>query len=177
MDTQKTPAAARYTVAAARARVIADIAHDRWSTPETMPVLRQIGGHLTTAAEHLDTYTPGPALIVLPVEACEALRKADTLAEHHPHSRFAQGFTNYVLAPLTGRELPLPGRLDPVRSQLGRREAQIAHTIVMLHADDEQQAEQPNAWIREVMDAWRTWVQLSAEVRVDNARPCNRRHP
>ncbi|WP_228183994.1 hypothetical protein [Streptomyces anulatus] len=173
MDPQNAPLTARYSLAAARARVIADIARDRWTTPETMPVLWQIAEHLEAAAQRFDAHTPSP---IVDLEACEALWAADTLAEQHPHTRFAVDFTRYVLALLGGRPLPLPGRLDPVSPQFARREARIAHTIVMLHADDEQQAEQPNAWIREVMDAWRTWVQLSAEVRVDNARPCNR-HP
>ncbi|MFJ2225619.1 hypothetical protein ACIOFY_36955 [Streptomyces anulatus] len=174
MATFISPFPARYATASARARVIADIARDRWTTPETMPVLRRIAEHLDAAAEHLDAHTPGP-FVDLPIEACEALWEADTLAERHPHTRFALDFTNYVLAPLSGRTLPLPDPLRPVSPGLARQEATLVHTIVALHADKERQAEQPTEWLREVMNAWCNWVRLSSAVRLDNARPANRR--
>ncbi|MFB8023574.1 hypothetical protein ACFC36_33930 [Streptomyces rubiginosohelvolus] len=168
------PHAARYATAAARARLIAEIALDRWAPDTATPILRRIADHLTEAADHFDAYTPLGDVITLQFEACAALWEADHLAEQFPHTRLGQEFTSYVLAPISERPLPYPAPLRPASPQMARNESVLAHTIYALNTDTAHQAEQPEAWLREVMETWRRWVQLSELVRVDNARPCNR---
>ncbi|MEU3137015.1 hypothetical protein ABZ691_30130 [Streptomyces sp. NPDC006854] len=168
------PHAAHYATAAARARLIAEIALDRWAPDTATRILRRIADHLTEAADHFDAYTPLGDVVTLQFEACAALREADHLAEQFPHTRFPQDFTSYVLAPLSERPLPDTAPLRPGSPQMARTESTLAHTIYVLNTDTAHQAERPEAWLREAMEAWRKWVQLSELVRVDNARPRNR---
>ncbi|MFI6142383.1 hypothetical protein ACIBCC_29855 [Streptomyces griseus] len=174
MTATARPHAARYATAAARARLIAEIALDRWAPGTATPILRRIADYLTDAADQFDAHTPLGGFVDLPSEACAALWEADHLAEQFPYTRFAQDFTSYVLAPLSERPLPDTAPLRPVSPAMARTESALAHTIYVLNTDTAHQDQQPEAWLREVMEAWRKWVQLSELVRIDNARPCNR---
>ncbi|MER7952027.1 hypothetical protein ABTY59_32015 [Streptomyces sp. NPDC096079] len=167
-----TPRATPYAQAAQRARVIAETALDRFAGPGTIQVLVRISGLLEAAALFLDDEQPGPYVSV-PVEATEALWKADTLAEEHPDTRFPEGFTNYVLHALTGRPLPFPAPLHPVSDRMVLREIDLRNRLSQLHADTEQQAARPDEWLRAVLTTWQKHMRLATEVRVDNARPCN----
>lgn len=163
-----------YAQAAQRARVIADIARDRYAGPDTMTILVRIAGFLSSAALFLDDEKPGP-VVTVPTEATEALWRADTLAEQHTQTRFPEGFTTYVLHPLTGRPLPFPAPLHPVSPALTLRETDTRNRLAQLHADTEQQTERPDEWLRAVMTTWQKHMRLADEIHVDNARPCNRR--
>ncbi|MET9776224.1 hypothetical protein ABZ023_18520 [Streptomyces sp. NPDC006367] len=161
-----------HALAAQRARVIAQIARDRYAPPATRPVLETIAGYLDTAAHHLETDTPG-ALVSVPVEATEALWHADRLAEEHPATRFPTDFTNYVLHQLTGRPLPTPEPLNPTRPALAEREQSLTWRLRSLHADTATQAQHPAEWLYSALGLWQRLMRLADEVRVDNARPCN----
>ncbi|MFB7436531.1 hypothetical protein ACFCZ5_34905 [Streptomyces microflavus] len=175
--TPPQPFTAQADKAAARARIIAEVARDRFAPPKTIDVLRKIAGILDVVADDIRLYSPSETKAHgVSLKALEGLRSAEALALAHPAARFAQGFTLYVLYPLFGSPLPLPSPLRPVTRQLARREANIAHRIVVHNADREQSARHPEEWLRLVMAAWREWVSLAGEVEVDNARPDNRRH-
>lgn len=162
-----------YAQAAQRARVIADVARDRYAGPDTMTVLVRIAGFLDSAALFLDDEKPGPD-VSLPDEVTEALWRADTLAEQDPQTRFPEGFTNYVLHALTGRPLPFPEPLNPVSPTLALREIDARNRLAQLHADTEQQAECPDGWLRAVLTTWQQHMRAADIIRADNARPCNR---
>lgn len=160
-----TTFAAQYAQAVQRARTIAAIARDRFAGQDTMAVLDRIARHLDDAAQFLDAHEAGP-VIDLPIEACEALWEADTLAEQHPQARFPVDFTNYVLAPLSGRPLPFPEPLNPVTDEFAVRETDLTNRLRQLHDDGELMTEQPDEWLRTVLTVWRDWMRLSGEVRV-----------
>ncbi|MEU0002621.1 hypothetical protein ABZ069_37605 [Streptomyces microflavus] len=167
------PPRAQTEEAALRARVIAEVARDRFAPPKAIDTLLWIAGILDcVAADILDG--PSETHGVAP-KALEGLCSAEALALAHPAARFAPGFTLYVLSPLFGTPLPIPAPLRPVTRRLARREANILHRIVALNADREQSAKHPEEWLRLVMAAWREWVSLAGGVELDNARPDNRR--
>ncbi len=168
------PFADRCRQAAHRARVVAEIARDRWADPATMTALRiTMAGHLDAAAAHFDAVPVGCDEGV-PTAATEELFRAEQIAVEHPTGHFPAELGEYVLAPLVDRELPFPARLDPVRPEFedfAQRETDLAHALHLLHADDEHQRERTDDWLRQVFAVWRQWLSLAGEVRVDNARP------
>ncbi|MEV6403938.1 hypothetical protein AB0M58_13465 [Streptomyces bobili] len=164
--------------AAQRARCVAEIARDRWAAPVTRTVLRHaMAGHLDAAAASLEAvaagYHEGP-----PAEATAGLFRAKQIAEEHPEGRFPAELGEYILAPLVDRDLPFPARLNPVNPEFedfAQREADLAHALHLLHADDEHQQERTDEWLQQVFTVWRKWLCLAGEVRVDNGRPDNQR--
>ncbi|MCG8971825.1 hypothetical protein [Streptomyces sp. CL12-4] len=170
----QTTTATPHAQAGQRARVIAEIARDRFAPPATLPILQTIAAHLETAAHYLETDTPGD-LSSITVEVTEALWLADMLAEDNPATRFPVDFTNYVLHQLTGRPLPFPAPLNPLSSTLAEREASVTGRLQHLHDDTTAQANHPAEWLRAVLALWQKHMRLADEVRADNGRPDNQR--
>ncbi|MDV6291363.1 hypothetical protein R2F25_38780 [Streptomyces sp. UP1A-1] len=172
-DTLTTPyrfVAQRSRMAAHRARVIAEIARDRFAPPATLAAMRDMAALLDVAAAHFDAVPPN-APRELPTEATEALFRAEQVAVDHPASRFPAELGEYVLSPLVCRDLPMPAPLKPRDTgRFARREADLVHALHLLHADYTHQRERPADWLRQVFAVWRDWMRLEAEVREDNAR-------
>ncbi|MEU5476681.1 hypothetical protein [Streptomyces mirabilis] len=161
--------------AARRAAVVAEIARDRWVDPATMPALRTMAGHLDAAAAHFEAVPPGSDEGV-PTAATEELFRAEQIAVEHHDGRFPAELGEYILAPLVDRDLPFPARLNPVNPEFqdfAQREANLAHALHLLHADDEHQRERTDDWLHQVFTVWRGWLRLVDEVRIDNGRPDN----
>ncbi|MGW0334297.1 hypothetical protein ACWD0J_20920 [Streptomyces sp. NPDC003011] len=171
------PFADRCRQAAHRARVVAEIARDRWADPATMTALRiTMAGHLDAAAAHFDAVPTGYDEGV-PTAATEELFRAEQIAVERPAGRFPAELGEYILAPLVDRDLPFPARLDPVRPEFedfAQRETDLVHALHVLHADDEHQRERTEDWLRQVFAVWQAHARLAGEVRVDNARPSNK---
>ncbi|MGW2550041.1 hypothetical protein [Streptomyces sp. NPDC001635] len=166
-----------YDAAAQRARVVAEIARDRFAPPATMSALGFIAAHLDAAAAAFEAVPPG-AYDELPTEACEELFRAQEIAAQHPAARFAADFGEYILVPLIDRALPFPDRLDPADlefADFGKREADLVHALHRLEWDGEHQWERTDDWLRQVFTVWRDWMRLAAEVHVHNSRPENQR--
>jgi hypothetical protein len=162
--------------AARRARVIAEIARDRWTDPATMVALRRtMAGHLDAAAAHFEAVSPGYDE-GLPTAATEELFRAEQIAVEHPTGLFPAKLGEYILVPLVDRDLPFLARLNPVNPEFqdfAQREADLAHALHLLHADDEHQRERTDDWLHQVFTVWRKWLSLADEVRIDNGRPDN----
>ncbi|MCX4976505.1 MULTISPECIES: hypothetical protein [unclassified Streptomyces] len=169
-----TPFVDPYRQAAQRARVVAEIARDRFAPPETLPYLNFMAAYLETAARLLDAQPPG-AYEELPTEATEALFRAEQIAVEHPAARIPAELGEYVLVPLVDRPLPFPNPLGPVSARYEKQEADLVHALHLLHDDGEHQRERTDDWLREVFTIWRKRMRLADDVRVDNARPCNQR--
>ncbi|SEE82884.1 hypothetical protein SAMN05216483_6685 [Streptomyces sp. 2131.1] len=178
MSTTTAPVVNQYAQAGQRARTVAEIARDRFTTdPNIRAALYGIAERLDAAAREFDAVPPG-AYEHLPLEATEELFMAEQIAVEHPAARFPADLGEYVLVPLVDRELPLPHRLNPVNpgfEEFGRREAEQAHALHLLHDDGPHQWERTDDWLRQVFKVWEKRLRLEAEVHVDNARPCNRR--
>ncbi|MEU2969017.1 hypothetical protein ABZ687_29070 [Streptomyces ardesiacus] len=172
-DTLTTPysfVAQRSRMAAHRARVIAEIARDRFAPPAAFAALQGMAALLDVAAAHFDAVPPN-APRELPTEATEALFLAEQVAVDHPAARFPAELGEYVLAPLVNRPLPLPAPLKPRDTgRFAQREADLIHALHLLHADGTHQQERPADWLRQVFTVWRDWMRLEGEIREDNAR-------
>ncbi|MFK0159062.1 hypothetical protein ACIQVK_44210 [Streptomyces sp. NPDC090493] len=172
------PFIGQYAQAAQRARVVANIARDRYTTDHGIRVaLLRIAAHLDVAALEFEAVPPG-AYEELPTEACEELFMAEQVAVEHPATRFPAELGEYVLVPLVDRELPFPARLNPVNPEFAKfaqRETDQAHALHLLHRDNEHQWERTDDWLRQVFKVWEKHLRLEAEVRVDNGRPDNQR--
>ncbi|MFE4583617.1 hypothetical protein, partial [Streptomyces chartreusis] len=162
-----------------RARVLARIARDRFSDPETMRTLGDIARHLSAAADALANYTPstipGLAGHDAPSEAWEELFIADTLAYDHSATFFPGDFTEYVKAPISGRPLPFPDPLNPLADWLGVRELVLRKRLKQLHDDNAQANENVDEWLTAVFTVWRDWMELAGEIADDNAKAYHRR--
>ncbi|GHH22405.1 hypothetical protein [Streptomyces lanatus] len=172
------PFVGQYAQAAQRARVVAEIARDRFTTdPSIRATLYAIAERLDAAAREFVAVPPG-AYEELPTEACEELFMAEQIAVDHPAARFPAELGEYVLVPLVDRELPFPRRLDPARPEFAKfaqRETEQAHALHLLHADGPHQWERTDDWLRQVFKVWEKHLRLAAEIAVDNGRPCNQR--
>lgn len=168
----------QYRQAAQRARVVAEIARDRYTTDANIrAVFRSIAAFLDEAAREFEAVPPG-AYEELPTEATQELFMAEQIAADHPAARFPAELGEYVLVPLVDRELPFPARLNPVNPEFqdfAQREADLAHALHLLHDDNEHQWERTDDWLRDVFKVWEKHIRLAAEVRVDNGRPDNQR--
>ncbi|WP_331762507.1 hypothetical protein OG612_45600 (plasmid) [Streptomyces sp. NBC_01527] len=162
---------APYQLAAESARIIAAAARDRFAPPATISVLHTIAARLETAAAALADHQG----TLLPFEATEALAEAERLAAENPQTRFPKGFTNYVLAPLTGRDYPVPAPLTPLDPSLAAREADLTYRLTLLHAQfaTATTPQAIDAWLTSALAVQRDLMRLAGEVAVDNARPCN----
>ena len=173
-----TPFVDQYSQAAQRARVVAQIARDRFTDDNSIrAALMGIAGHLDAAAREFEAVPPG-AYEELPTEATEELFHAEQIAVDNPAVRFPNNLGEYVLVPLVDRELPFPGQLEPVNPEFmdfAQREANLAHALHLLHSDGDHQWERTDDWLRQVFRVWEKHLRLAGEVRVDNGRPCNRR--
>ncbi|MFJ4988829.1 hypothetical protein ACIP9H_34135 [Streptomyces sp. NPDC088732] len=160
-----------YAQAAQRARVVAEIARDRFAPPRTMSALGSMAAHLDAAANAFDAVPPG-AYEELPTEATEALFRADEIAAANPAGRFPAQLSEYVLVPLVDRELPFPARLDPVDVvRFAQREADLVRSLHRLHYDGDHQWQRTDDWLRQVFTVWQQHARLADEIRTDNARP------
>ncbi|MGW0191146.1 hypothetical protein ACWDV7_36210 [Streptomyces sp. NPDC003362] len=167
--------AQRARAAAQRARTIADIARNRYTTdPAIRAALLAIAGHLDTAAHEFDAVPPGTRSKI-PNEATEPLFLAEQIAVDHPATRFPAVLGEDVLVPLVDRDLPLPARLNPTDSKFARREADLLHVLLALHADGPHQFQRTDDWLRQVFTVWQQHMRLADEVRIHNSRPGNQR--
>jgi hypothetical protein len=164
-------------VAAERARIIAQVARDRFAPPATITVLRFIASHLDRAATAYDSYRQGTLLNPLFEAAHAALNDARELAQLHPDTRFPVNFTDYVEAAFSGVTLPMPTPLNPVSDALRAREATLTHRLTLIHAalNETGSVQGTDAWLSSALAVQRDLMRLADEVRVDNARPCNQR--
>ncbi|MFD9395005.1 hypothetical protein ACFWBB_31035 [Streptomyces sp. NPDC060000] len=178
MTTTAAPFVGQYAQAAQRARVVAEIARDRFTTdPAIRAALLGIAERLDAAAREFEAVPPG-AYEELPTEATEELFMAEQIAVDHPAARFPAELGEYVLVPLVDRELPFPRPLNSARpkfAQFAQREAEQAHALHLLHADGPHQWERTEDWLRQVFKVWEKRLRLEDEVRVDNGRPDNQR--
>lgn len=178
MSTTAAPFVGQYEQAAQRARTVAQIARDRFTTdPGIRAALYAIADRLDAAAREFDAVPPG-AYEHLPSEATEELFMAEQIAVDHPAARFPAELGEYVLVPLVDRELPFPRRLNPVNpkfAQFAQRETDQAHALHLLHDDGPHQWERTDDWLVQVFKVWEKHLRLEAEIAVDNGRPCNRR--
>ncbi|MFI7415284.1 hypothetical protein ACIBU0_42290 [Streptomyces sp. NPDC049627] len=178
MSTTAAPFVGQYEQAAQRARTVAEIARDRFTTdPRIRAALLAIAERLDAAAREFAAVPPG-AYTELPTEATEELFMAEQIAVENPAARFPAELGEYVLVPLVDRELPFPRRLNPVNpefAQFAQREAEQAHALHLLHNDGPHQWERTDDWLRQVFKVWEKHLRLEAEIAVDNARPDNRR--
>ncbi|MEU1275643.1 hypothetical protein [Streptomyces sp. NPDC005799] len=176
--TTTAPFIDQYRQAAQRARVVAEIARDRYTTdPGIRAALHGIAERLDAAAREFEAVPPG-AYEELPTEACEELFMAEQIAVDHPAARFPAELGEYVLVPLVDRELPFPRRLNPVNptfAKFAQRETEQAHALHLLHDDNDHQWQRTDDWLRQVFKVWEKHLRLEAEVRVDNGRPDNQR--
>ncbi|MGP4046885.1 hypothetical protein [Streptomyces sp. 2A115] len=176
--TTTAPFLDQYRQAAQRARVVAEIARERFTDdPRIRAALLGIAERLDAAAVEFEAVPPG-AYEELPTEVTEELFTAEQIAMEHPAARFPAELGEYVLVPLVDRELPFPVRLNPVNPEFAKfaqREADQAYALHLLHADNEHQWERTEDWLRQVFKVWEKHLRLEAEVRVDNGRPCNPR--
>ncbi|WP_329020381.1 hypothetical protein [Streptomyces sp. NBC_01601] len=170
--------ASPYRTAADRARVIAAVARDRFSPPETLHILDVIARHLSAAADHFavrtSSTTPAGTDLTLPAEAATELRIADALAASHPATRLPVGFTEYVKAPFTG-QLPFPEQLNPVTARFAEEEKDLRARLDQLHSDTDRAATNVTEWLTDILTVWLKWMRLADVVRVDNGRPDNQR--
>ncbi|GAA2439278.1 hypothetical protein [Streptomyces glaucus] len=168
-----------YAAAAERARILAQIARDRFAPPETLRVLGDIARHLDAAADTLAAYKPstipGLAGHDVPSEAWEELFIADTLALDHPATRFPTDFTDYVKQPITGRRLPFPDPLNPLADWLAERETALRDRLEQLHADTARADADAAGWLTDVFTALRDWMKLAGEIAEDNRRAYHHR--
>lgn len=168
----------QYRQAAQRARVVAQIARDRFAdNPVIRAALVAIAQRLDHAAREFEAVPPG-AYEELPTEATEELFRTEQIAVDNPAVRFPADLGEYVLVPLVDRELPFPGRLDPVNPEFAdfaQRETDLVHALHRLHADGDHQWERTDDWLRQVFRVWEKHLRLAGEVHFDNARPYNRR--
>ncbi|MFI8206657.1 hypothetical protein [Streptomyces sp. NPDC085937] len=175
MDTTTSP----YLAAADRAHVIAQIARDRFASHGIVRVLHDIARHLDAAADMLAKFQPstipGIAGHEAPMDAWEELFIVETLADDRPQTLFPPEITEYVKAPVMGRALPFPEPLNPVSARFAAEETKYRARLEQLHQDTARAADDPAGWLTDVCTVWRDWVSLREVVRVDNARPCNRR--
>ncbi|MFI0813646.1 hypothetical protein [Streptomyces echinatus] len=155
--------------AAQYARIIAAIARNRPAPPATLQILQVIASQMDTAANYLDTDTPGP-LSSLPIEATEALWLAEVLAEDNPATQLPADFTNYVLHHVTGRPLPFPEPMLPLSDRLAMQEVDLTNRLQHLHDDTDMQAAHPDEWLRTVFSLWQKLMRLADAVREDNNR-------
>ncbi|QOV40224.1 hypothetical protein IM697_18555 [Streptomyces ferrugineus] len=174
--TTTAPFLDQYRQTAQRARVVAEIARDRYTTEDSIrAALAGIAARLDAAAREFEAVPPG-AYEELPTEATEELFMAEQIAVDHPAALFPAELGEYVLVPLVDRELPFPRPLNPARPEFAKfaqREAVQAHALHLLHADGTHQWERTDDWLRQVFKVWEKHLRLAAEVRVDNGRPCN----
>ncbi|MFD5856117.1 hypothetical protein [Streptomyces chartreusis] len=168
-----------FRAATDRARVLAQIARDRFADPATMRILGDIARHLSAAADALANYTPsttpGLAGHDVPSEAWEELFIADTLAYDHPATRFPGDFTDYVKQPITDRPLPFPDPLNPLADSLAKRETALRDRLEQLHAATARPDVDVAGWLTDVMTVWRDWMKLAGEIALDNERPYHHR--
>ncbi|MFF9901310.1 hypothetical protein [Streptomyces longispororuber] len=176
--TTATPTVSPYTHAARRARTLAEVALDRYTTdPGIRDALVRIALHLDGAAYALEAVTPGADESSY-TDATEELFHAEQIAVENPAARLPAELSSYVLAPLVDRALPLPAPLHPKSPDFAdftRREADLAHALHLLHSDHEHQAQRTDDWLRQVCKVWQQHTRLADEVRADNARA--HRHP
>lgn len=155
--------------AALRARIIAQVARDRFAPPATITALRFIASHLDRAAEAFERHGSK--------DAAAALSDALELVRLNVDTRFPANFTDYVNAPITGVALPMPSPLNPVTPAFAQREADLRHRLTLVHEQLSQATSEidTDAWLPSALALQRDVMRLAAEVRVDNARPCNQR--
>ena len=160
-------------IAAARARIAARVARDRFAAPETMRALQFIAAHFdaaTTAYESYDGTTSAPF-----TEAEHALADARELITLHREGRFPVSVIDYITAPLAAAPLPTPRALNPVSEQLAAQEKTLRAELDQLHADTAAANSDAEDWFGAVLAILAKWMRLAGAVDVDNARPCNRR--
>lgn len=167
MTTITTPC----TQAAHRARIIAEVARDRFADGTIRVALLTIAAHLDAAADLFAAVPPGTQ--GLPTEATEELFRAEQAAVDCPATRFPPEFGEYVLAPLVERPLPMPALLHPLDPTQALRETDLRNRLAQLHADTEAQAERPAQWLGSALRTWQQHMRLADSVRARNTRPCN----